>query len=191
MKTLKERYLSTFTGLKFRPYDPHPDQIDIRDIAHGLSLTCRFSGQTPFMYSVCEHSLHVASRLPDKFKLEGLLHDSSEAYLSDIVKPVKHGLPDYRVLAVVVEQAIALKFDLEFPWPSQVKTVDLALLRHELFSFFGADRYFEDFGEVYVAKEPTFVRALPPEVAERQFLDLYSRLTMARHGQILNAAGAV
>jgi len=91
IKALKDRYLSTFTGKKFFPFAPHPHQIDIRDIAHGLSLLCRFSGQCPYFFSVAEHSIYVA----DNLKLEGLLHDASEAYLADLPRPVKIGLPEY------------------------------------------------------------------------------------------------
>lgn len=176
MKPLKDRYLSTFTGNKFFPFAPHPHQIDIRDIAHGLSLLCRFSGQCPYFFSVAEHSIYVANNLPDNLKLEGLLHDASEAYLADLPRPVKVGLPEYNAIEAAVEEVIAQKFDLAFPTPSQVKTADNALLRNEVFTFFGAERYFEDFGEEYVSRgEHLF--GFDPATAESKFLNLYSRLT--------------
>jgi 5'-deoxynucleotidase YfbR-like HD superfamily hydrolase len=111
VKPLKDRYLSTFTGNKFFPFAPHPHQIDIRDIAHGLSLLCRFSGQCPYFFSVAEHSIYVANNLPDNLKLEGLLHDASEAYLADLPRPVKVGLPEYNAIEAAVEEVIAQKFD--------------------------------------------------------------------------------
>ena len=91
---LKDRYLSTYTGKKFYPYDPRPEQICIEDIAHGLSMLCRFAGQCRFFFSVAEHSIAVAHLLPANLKLFGLLHDASEAYLADLPRPVKAGLPD-------------------------------------------------------------------------------------------------
>ena len=84
MKHLKESYLSTFSGKKFYPFNPSPEQIEIVDIAHGLSMVCRFSGQCPYFYSVAEHCIHVTNVLPPSLKLEGLLHDASEAYLADL-----------------------------------------------------------------------------------------------------------
>jgi uncharacterized protein len=109
VKPLKDRYLSTFTGNKFFPFAPHPHQIDIRDIAHGLSLLCRFSGQCPYFFSVAEHSIYVANNLPDNLKLEGLLHDASEAYLGDLPRPVKVGLPEYNAIEAAVEEGSEIR----------------------------------------------------------------------------------
>jgi uncharacterized protein len=109
----------------------------------------RFSGQCPYFYSVAEHCVYVANALPPCLKLEGLLHDASEAYLADLPKPVKMGLPDYNLLETQVETIIAEKFCLACPTPSEVKSADLAMLKREIFSFFGPARYFEDFQEEY------------------------------------------
>jgi len=88
--------------------------------------------------------------------------------LADLPRPVKVGLPEYNAIETAVEEVIAQKFDLAFPPPSQVKTADNALLRNEVFTFFGAERYFEDFGEEF---------GFDPATAESKFLHLYSRLT--------------
>lgn len=37
----KGDWMQTYTGRQFWPLDPHPDEIDIRDIAHALSMMCR------------------------------------------------------------------------------------------------------------------------------------------------------
>ena len=146
MRTLKERYLSTFTGKKFYPFNPHPDQVDIRDIAHGLSLLCRFAGQCPFFYNVASHSILVASIVQDpRVKLEALLHDASEAYLADIPRPLKVGLTEYSTIEMSVEAVIAEKFNLSVPLPKSIKDADNVLVRHEVLGFFGSERYFEDF----------------------------------------------
>src|SRR5271165_5200280 len=104
MSHLKDRYLSTYTGKKFFPYDPRPEQICIEDIAHGLSMLCRFVGQCRFFSSVAEHSIAVARLLPANLKLFGLLHDASEAYLADLPRPVKAGLPEYKAIEANVER---------------------------------------------------------------------------------------
>jgi hypothetical protein len=178
MSHLKDRYLSTYTGKKFYPYDPRPEQICIEDIAHGLSMLCRFAGQCRFFFSVAEHSIAVAHLLPANLKLFGLLHDASEAYLADLPRPVKAGLPEYRAIETNVERVIAEKFELPFPMPPEVKAADQALLKDEVFSFFGAQRYFEDFDEEYSGEGAApFVRGLSPQIAESRFLYQYRSLS--------------
>src|SRR5580692_3573951 len=170
MSHLKDRYLSTYTGKKFYPYDPWPEQICIEDIAHGLSMLCRFAGQCRFFFSVAEHSIAVARLLPTNLELFGLLHDASEAYLADLPRPVKAGLPEYKAIEARVERVIAEKLGLPFPMAPEVKAADQALLKHEVFSFFGAERYFEDFSEEYTGAGVALA-GMSPGYAERRFLD--------------------
>lgn len=61
-------YITTFTGKHFDPTHPVPEKIDVKDIAHALSLICRANGHTRFFYSVAQHSL---SRAAKKLKHEG------------------------------------------------------------------------------------------------------------------------
>jgi hypothetical protein len=176
MRQLKDRYLSTFTGKKFFPWRPEPEQICIEDIAHGLSLLCRFAGQCPYFFSVAEHSIYVADSLPDNLKLEGLLHDASEAYLADVPRPLKVGLSEYAAVEAAVEEVISVKFELVSPMPRRVKQADHALLKNEIFTFFGAERYFEDFGEAYIGPGERLF-GFDPKTAERKFLQLYRQLS--------------
>ena len=50
-------YITTFTGKHFGPIHPIPEKIDMKDIAHALSLICRANGHTRFFYSVAQHSI--------------------------------------------------------------------------------------------------------------------------------------
>jgi len=80
--------------------------VRLDDIVHSLSLMNRFNGAALFPYSVAQHSLHVASLLPAELRLEGLLHDAAEAYIGDMVSPLKQVMPEYksveaRIAAVV------------------------------------------------------------------------------------------
>jgi hypothetical protein len=110
---------------------------------------------------------------------KGLLHDASEAYLADLPKPVKMGLPDCNLLETQVETVIAEKFDLALPTPPEIKSADLAMLKHEIFSFFGPARYFEDFQEERPTGKTERFLGFEPKVAESKFLELYSSLAMA------------
>ena len=95
-------WITTYTGQHFYPLDPRPHEVNMLDIAHALSMICRFNGHTQFFYSVAEHSIrcayHAHEQWPDRIELQlaALLHDASEAYLCDIPRPVKLQLPDYR-----------------------------------------------------------------------------------------------
>ena len=93
-------WMQTFTGKTIDLENPTPDGVDIIDIAHSLSMTCRFGGHSISFYSVAEHSLLVEklgsenpednSRTPDpKQTMALLLHDSAEAYIGDIITPLK------------------------------------------------------------------------------------------------------
>lgn len=85
--------ISTHTGRLIDPFNPTRANIHIDDIAHALSLICRFGGQTDRFYSVAEHCIFVATiaeeRHGPRTALWGLLHDAAEAYLGDIVSPLK------------------------------------------------------------------------------------------------------
>src|SRR3984893_15027034 len=117
MSHLKDRYLSTYTGKKFFPYDARPEKICIEDIAHGLSMLCRFAGQCRFFFSFAEHSIAVALLLPANLKLFVLLHVASEAYFAALPRPVKAVPPEYRATETTVNRVMAEKFELPFPMP--------------------------------------------------------------------------
>ncbi len=130
-------WFQTFTGRKFWPLDPLPEDIFIEDIAHALSLITRFGGHIPEPYSVAQHSLIVASYSgPDTvLALCGLMHDAPEAYLGDMVAPLKRGMPEFRAAESRVWSAIAKRYDLPDPIPAHVMEIDRRLLIDEARSF--------------------------------------------------------
>jgi uncharacterized protein len=129
-----EPWIQTFTGREFWFLNPSVESVDIIDIAHSLSLQCRYNGHCSEFYSVAEHSV-LASHLLDEnsytVQLWGLLHDSAEAYVSDVPAPVKKYIPGLAELERTVMRVIAKKFNLPLPVPKEVKVVDLALLHME------------------------------------------------------------
>ena len=129
-------WMLTWTGKKFYPLDPDIESIDIRDIAHSLSLQCRYSGHCNDFYSVAQHSVLVSNYLPDEYKLWGLLHDAPEAYLSDVIRPLKPFLRGYSAFEQRVMSTIAERYGLNYihgsgDIPSIVKEVDNKILRDE------------------------------------------------------------
>lgn len=82
-------WIQTTTGRRFYLDDVEENVIDIRDIATALSRIARFGGHGNAFISVAEHSVRVADACPAEFRLAGLLHDASEAYLGDVSTPLK------------------------------------------------------------------------------------------------------
>ena len=108
-------HIITFTGEEFTPLDPDINQIYIEDIAHSLSLLCRANGHIDYFFSVAQHSINCvieakARGYPAVVQLACLLHDASEAYLSDITRPVKLYLPEYRKIERRLQDVIYTKF---------------------------------------------------------------------------------
>lgn len=126
-----DTWIQTFTGRRFWPLDPSPDDVDILDIAHALSMTCRYNGHSRRFYSVAEHSVHVSRMVPAWHAMEGLLHDGAEAYLPDVPRPVKPHLPGFKDIEAGIDTVIAERFDLTFPWPEEVHVADATILADE------------------------------------------------------------
>lgn len=124
-------YVSTYTGRQFYPLAPSADQIDIEDIAHGLAYQCRFNGQTRYFYSVAQHSLIVAGLVPPPLRLAALLHDGAEAYMGDMVKPLKQLFPSFSVIEAKVMGAIGLRYGIENFDDKAIKYADLVALATE------------------------------------------------------------
>lgn len=103
-------WITTYTGKKFHFLDPQPEEIDIVDIAHHLSLVCRFAGACREFYSVAEHSMRMAEIVPQEYRLHTLLHDASEAYLPDLPRPEKAEIPRFKLIENIILEAIFQKF---------------------------------------------------------------------------------
>ena len=96
-------FITTYTGRHFYPTAPRAEDLDIRDIAHALSLLCRGNGHVQSFFSVGQHCIActreaLARGCSRWVALACLLHDASEAYLSDVPRPFKKELPAYRTL---------------------------------------------------------------------------------------------
>lgn len=194
--------IRTFTNKYVSPLELKPEDVNIDDIAHALSLQCRFAGHVQCFYSVAEHSCRVAAwvnrniidrthkmaaaaaavtlaghngrvvdpargveamaqALPRMF-LSALLHDSAEAYLSDVPRPLKR-LPEfdfYRQAEERAELAIGTALGAHLnPMHALVREADTAVLKWEFAN---------------IKNGP--VRGWSPWMAEDKFLSFYSNL---------------
>lgn len=135
-------WMQTFSGQAFYPLDPRPADIMIEDIAHALGNLCRFNGHCTDFYSVAQHSVMVASLVQDRLAMTALLHDASEAYLSDMPRPLKRGSEIgrlYRDAEYRMERTIAARFGLVFPWPAPVREADERMLATECRDLMGGE----------------------------------------------------
>jgi hypothetical protein len=130
-------WIQTYTGVKFDVLNPRVEDVDVLDIARGLALTCRYNGQTAHgYYSVAEHSVLVSRHVNPEYAREALMHDAAEAYVGDVVRPLKR-LPEMRGYVEVearIERVIAEKFGLRTD-PATIaawKTIDDRILVDEI-----------------------------------------------------------
>jgi hypothetical protein len=136
----KGGYFTTYSGVKFNPFDVDAWQnVNIQDIAHASSNICRFNGHVKQFYSLAQHCVLVSYMSNPEDALYGLLHDGSEAYLSDVVRPIKEteAFETYRALEAKLEQDIVLKFNLSgWPMPPNVKAADMEIVVWEAMNLF-------------------------------------------------------
>ena len=171
-------HIHTYSGIAFDLRDPQLAMVRLEDIVHSLSLMNRFNGAALFPYSVAQHSLHVAELLPPELRLEGLLHDAAEAFIGDMVSPLKQVMPEYKAVEARISTVVAEVFGLFYPEPAAVKQADLAVLAAEREQVLGPSYgpWFKDFPEPapitikpsdWLEVKASFGQALQTEIAKR------------------------
>lgn len=176
---MSTQWIQTYTGRQFFPAAPRAEDVHIEDIAHALSLLCRFTGHSRWHYSVGQHSALVSYACDPADALHGLLHDGSEAYLGDVSSPLKRQayLAGYRFLEDVTQRAVCDRFGLPHALPPSVAHADLVVLATEARDVMG--------------KPPAWWGPLPEPLsvvieelrwwqAERRFLERFEELTIGR-----------
>lgn len=116
--------ISLLEGGHFDFLEPEKSVFTIKDVARGLSNISRFSGHVHRPYTVSQHSVIVSRIVPEEHALAALLHDSCEAFLGDVSKPLKNLLPDYMALEIKAETEVLKRFGVKFPLHPCVKEAD-------------------------------------------------------------------
>ena len=148
---LYKKYMRTYTNKWVDPFEMEADDIDHRDIAHGLSNICRFGGQASHFYSVASHSIKVFLRVKDVLKnqatndilLAAILHDATEAYLGDIITVLKYR-PEfklYRTAEAKLNNVIESKYNIKLSKEDRavIKEADQFICKEEKLTVFSKD----------------------------------------------------
>ena len=176
--------IMTYTKKMFDPLHPNAELIDIEDIAHALSMLCRANGHFKSFYSVAQHSINCmkeakARGYSDRIQLACLLHDASEAYLSDVTRPVKAELPRYKEIEAPLQETIWNKWlggPLTEEERKQVFDIDDAILAHEFLNLMEAKIAYH-IPEIHSVPQFAFAGF---NASKRQFLRLFRQLTISK-----------
>ena len=138
----KDRRIRTYSKKLIDPFNLKEEDVLLEDIAHSLSLQCRFTGHCQQHWSIAQHALLVANLVPTGFKFDAINHDDDEYCGNDITTQVKHhwSMWFYRRYEKKRQRVIANVFGLEFPIPPEVHKCDKQALKIEQFLFMGYPR---------------------------------------------------
>lgn len=170
--------MMTYTGKVYTPLAPKPEDVRIADIAHALSMICRYGGAVRWFYSVAEHSVHVSHMVPPEQALEALLHDASEAYCGDLITPIKCSgmLEEYRRMERRNDVAVRIRFGLPHEESVCVKKADTDIRETEWLTLMPPippEIRWEWPGEL---NPEVHLKLWCPSVAEDMFLDRFRQL---------------
>lgn len=141
-------WFETYSGIKFYPLNPKVEDINIIDIVNSLTQLVRAGGHFKHFYSIASHLINCTSEAEqrtkdwDKDKQEEFLkqvfiHDFTEAYVSDLVSPLKRSIPEYKEVENKIEQVIYEKFGVTLDKNSDnyklLKEIDVAITAYEAY----------------------------------------------------------
>ena len=172
--------ITTFTGISFNTTHFNPNQIDIRDIAHALSMMTRANGHFPEFFSVGQHCIQcareaIARHYVPELSLACLLHDASEAYLSDVTRPVKKNMTMYLQIEEELQNMIYKKYLGYVPKDEEavlVRNIDDSCLYYEFMHFMN---------DPLIPYKPVMISTpsyefQPMKEVEQEFLEIFEQL---------------
>ena len=194
LKKINQRaWQRMLSGRKLDILSPSPFDIEIEDIALGLSRVTRWNGQTSgkHPYSVAQHSVLVEKlfniEYPDldkKWNLAALLHDAPEYVIGDLITPFKYALNNsYRFVEDNLMKAIYLRFGLPALLPKnieyKIKKIDKALAWFEAVDLAG----YKEKEASQIINKPNLnfehqIIALSAKDVEKKFLKRYHEIIL-------------
>lgn len=135
---VEEGWIGTYSGgvFRFGPDEIDPDDIRLEDVAHVLSMLCRYNGHTKRFYSVAEHCCHMADHVLKngggaRLALTALHHDDAEYIIGDMARPIKVTMPNFKALEDKIDKAVSEKFGTIWPLPAEIKKLDSRIINDE------------------------------------------------------------
>ena len=185
-KLNREAVSTMLSGKKVHLFEPRPEEIDVRDMARGLSRISRYAGQTNKPYWVADHSVLVARIFIKQGELilakQGLFHDGAEYLYLDMPHPLKY-MPEmlsYKKLEKNGQRVIYRAFGLDENEAPEVKALDNLLVNNEkrdLRPHLPLPENVEFFPDLVITPWGS-------EKAEREFLKTYNELFGEEFGEV-------
>ena len=170
-----------FLGNSGREINPHAvinEDIDIYWIAKSLSKVCRYNGHTDHFYSVAQHSVYVSQVVPEEWAFCGLMHDTTEPFCQDIIRPLKITWKEHKKIEQGIWEKIAGKFGLPMEMPMEVKRADNEVLLAERYQILPPSETKWEFSE-----EPANIKIV--EMNDREAFDFF----MGRFSELTQGKG--
>lgn len=172
-------YITTYGGTHFFPTEPDMKDFHITDAAHALSLICRGNGHVKTFFSVGQHCINCALEAEargysGRVVLACLLHDTSEAYMSDVPRPFKQYLKEYAVFEDKLLTLVYQKYlgtDVTEEEQMLIRQIDNEILAYDLFYLLG-----EGCREDLPKLSRTFSYEVRPfEEVEHEYMELFRK----------------
>ena len=165
-----ESFLQTYTGRVISVQNPDPKELSSSDIIHSLSLSCRFNGHCSRLYTVGDHTLNgdfIIQKMYGAFtplRKSWFIHDFTEAYVGDVIRPVKRHLPEFKDIEKVFHNALVKAFELEEFDEEGVHHIDNYTVMWEKEYLLPKDVYWPGMPDIEWLKLPELPTRIPQEV---------------------------
>jgi len=188
-------WFTTNSGVHFYLFDPKQDEVRIQDIATHLSVLTRFGGALGVPYTVGHHSL-IMSYIAQYRRWDPieaficLMHDATEAYVGDVVRPFKQALPEVKEAEKNVADIIGEKYGIILhPLEPDIDMLDKRICKHEAGYFElstdgWSDPAFRDLTPFTENEQLIFVKyaEMEPNSVRKRFLKQFHNLYTEVHG---------
>lgn len=170
-----DAWIQTYTGKMLWPLEPAAEDVFLLDIAHALSMKCRYGGHCAEFYSVAEHCVLLSHVVSKPNALWALLHDAAEAYLADIPRPVKPFIGGFKDLETEIMVQVCAKFGLDPEEPEEVKAADTRITADEKLALMQAGPAWNGLGTPFGVRINNYRPRLARKFFVQRFLELQKR----------------
>jgi uncharacterized protein len=128
--------IAFYPGRPVDLFNLKPEDIEVSGVAHSLANLNRFNGHTRFPYSVAQHTIYLSRIVPPRLAKAAFLHDWSEAYVGDMVAPLKDLFSEFWIYETHIQKLIFDRYDVPFCQLEEVDEYDKALGWEEYYQLF-------------------------------------------------------